>query len=84
MTFLWNVFNGTIFFEEEFLLSYLECEENVRTFLSSFGLVPHNMSGIPPTLWLTMWQECEEKMSPNEDALCLYHGMPWYTKWSIV
>ena len=48
--------------------SYLECEENVRTFPSSFRLVPHNVSGIPPTLWLTMWPECKENVSLNEDA----------------
>ena len=48
--------------------SYLECEENVRTFPSSFRLVPHNVSGILPTLWLTMWLECEENVSLNEDA----------------
>ena len=48
--------------------SYLECEENVRTFPSSFRLVPHNVSGIPPTLWLTMWPEFEEFVSLNEDA----------------
>ena len=50
--------------------SYLECEENVRTFPSSFRLVPHNVSGIPPTLWPTMWQECEENVSLNEDPYC--------------
>ena len=50
---------------------YLKCEENVRTFLSSFRLVPHNVSGIPPTLWPTMWQECEENVSLNEDAYCV-------------
>ena len=48
--------------------SYLEFEENVRTFLSSFRLVPYNVSGIPPTLWPTMWQECEENVRLNEDA----------------
>ena len=48
--------------------SYLECEENVRTFPSSFRLVPHNVSGISATLWLTMWTECEEFVSLNEDA----------------
>ena len=46
----------------------LECKEFVRTFPSSFGLVPHNVSGIPATLWLTMWTECEEFVSLNEDA----------------
>ena len=51
--------------------SYLECEENVRTFSSSFRLVLHNVSGIPPTLWPTMGQECEENVSLNEDAYCL-------------
>ena len=60
---------GIIFFwEEGFLISYQECEENVRNFLSSFWLVPHNVSGIPATLWLTMWMECEESVSLNEDA----------------
>ena len=47
--------------------SYLECEENVRTFPSSFRLVPHNVSGIPATLWLTIWTECEDFVSLNED-----------------
>ena len=61
-------FTGTIFLEEEFLISYQECEEIVRSFPSSFRLVPHNMSGIPLTLWLTMWPECEENVSLNEDA----------------
>ena len=46
--------------------SYLKCEENVRTFPNSFRLVPHNLSGIPPILWPTMWQECEEKVSVND------------------
>ena len=49
---------------------YLECEENVRTFLSSFRLVAHNVSGFPPILWPTMWQECEENVSLNEDTYC--------------
>ena len=48
--------------------SYLECEENVRTFPSSFRLVPHNVNGIPPTLWPTMRPDCEENVSLNEDA----------------
>ena len=59
---------GTIFLEEEFLISCEECEENVSTFPSSFKPVPHNVGGIPATLWLTMWLECEECMSLNEDA----------------
>ena len=59
---------GTIFLEEEFLISYQECEEIVRSFPSSFRLVPHNVNGIPPTLWLTMWPECGENVSLNEDA----------------
>ena len=59
---------GTIFLEEEFLIAYQEHEENVSTFRSSFRLVPHNVSGIPATLWLTMWKECEEFVSLNEDA----------------
>ena len=50
--------------------SYLEYEENVRTFPSSFRLVPHNVSGIPATLWLTIWTECEEFVSLNEDPYC--------------
>ena len=54
--------------------SYLECEENVRTFPSSFRLVPHNVSGILPTLWLPMWQECEKNVSLNEDAFYSYYG----------
>ena len=45
----------------------MECEEIERTFPSSFRLVPHNVSGIPATLWLTMWTECEEFVSLNED-----------------
>ena len=57
--------------EEEFLISYQECEENVSTFPSSFRLVPHNVSGIPATLWLTMWPECEEFVSLNEDTYYL-------------
>ena len=59
---------GTIFLEEGFLISYQECEENVRSFPNSFRLVPHNVSGITATLWLTMWIECEEFVSLNEDA----------------
>ena len=62
--------NGTIFVEEEFLISYQECE-NMSTFPSSFRLVPHNVSRIPATLWLTMWTECEEFVSLNEDPYCL-------------
>ena len=58
---------GTIFLEEGFLIFYQECEESVRTFPSSFRLVPHNVSGISATLWLTMWTECEEFVSLNED-----------------
>jgi len=62
----------TIFLEEGFLISNQECEENVRSFQSSFRLVPHNVSGIPATLWLTMWltmwMECEEFVSLNEGA----------------
>ena len=41
---------------------------SVRRFPSSFRLDPHNVSGIPATLWLTMWTECEEYVSLNEDA----------------
>ena len=59
---------GTIFLEEGFLISHQECKENVRSFPSSFRLVPHNVSGIRPTLWPTMWQECEENVRLNEDA----------------
>jgi len=74
LTFLSNVFKWNYFFGRgipSFLEnSYLECEENVRAFLSSFRLVPHNVSGIPPTLWPTMWQECEENVNLNEDAYC--------------
>ena len=66
---------GTIFLEEGFLISYQECEENVRSFLSSFRLVSHNVSGIPATLWLTMWMECEEFVSLNEDALKVFLEM---------
>ena len=40
----------------------------MSTFLSSFRLVPHNVSGILATFWLTMWLECEEFVSLNEDA----------------
>ena len=50
----------------------MECEEIVRAFPSSFRHVPHNVSGIPATLWLTMWTECEEFVSLNEDAYCLF------------
>ena len=49
----------------------MECEEIERTFPSSFRLVPHNVSGIPATLWLTMWTECEEFVSLNEDPYCV-------------
>ena len=49
----------------------MECEEIERTFPSSFRLVPHNVSGIPATLWLTMWTECEEFVSLNEDPYFL-------------
>ena len=63
--------SGTIFLEEESLISHQKCEENVSTFQSSFRLVPHNVSGIPATLWLTIWPECEEFVSLNEDAYCL-------------
>ena len=42
----------------------------MRSFPSSFRLVPHNVSGIPPTLWPTMWQKCDEFVSLNEDASC--------------
>ena len=59
---------GTFFGGEEFLISYQECEKNVSTFPSSFKLVPHNVSGILAILWLTMWPECEEFVSINEDA----------------
>ena len=62
---------GTIFLEEVFLISYQECEENVRSFPSSFRLLPHNVSGNLATLWLTMWTECEDFVSLNKDAL--YH-----------
>ena len=61
---------GTIFLEEEFLISYQKCEENVSTFPSSFRLVPRNVRAA--TLWLTMWPECEEFMSLNEDAYCFH------------
>ena len=62
---------GTIFLEEEFLIFYQECKENVSTFSSSFRLVPYNVSGIPDTLWPTMWPECEKFVSLNEDAYSL-------------
>jgi len=62
--------HGTILLEEEFLISCQKCEENVSTSPSSFRLVSHNVSGIPATLRLTMWPECEEFVSLNEDALC--------------
>ena len=45
----------------------MECEEIERTFPSSFRLIPHNVSRIPATVWLTMWTECEEFVSLNED-----------------
>ena len=63
--------HGTIYLEEGFLISYQECEEIVRSFPSSFRLVPHNVRGITATLWLTMWTECEESESLNEEAYCL-------------
>ena len=43
--------------EEEFLLSFMECKENVKTFPSSFRLVPHNVSGIQLTMWGTNLNE---------------------------
>ena len=46
-----------------------ECEEIVRSFPSSFRLVPHNVNRISPT----MWPECEENVSMNEDAYCEKH-----------
>ena len=58
----------------------MECEEVVRTFPSSFRLVPHNVSGIPATLWLTMWPECEEFVSLNEDAYC--YSLKFELEWS--
>ena len=48
----------------------LECEEIERTFPSSFRLVPHNVSEILATLWLTMWTECEKFVRLNEDPYC--------------
>ena len=48
----------------------MECEKIERTFPSSFRLIPHNVSGIPATSWLTMWTECEEFVSLNEDPYC--------------
>ena len=48
----------------------MKCEEIERTFPSSFRLVLHNVSGIPAKLWLTMWLQCEEFVSLNEDAFC--------------
>jgi len=48
--------------------NYQECKKIVRSFLSSFRLVPHNVNGMPPTLWPTMWLECEENVGLNEDA----------------
>ena len=48
--------------------SHQECEEIMRSFLSSYRLVPHNLNGISPTLWLAMWPEFEENVSLNEDA----------------
>ena len=66
----WNYFFGggiPSFLEN----SYQECEETVRSFLISLRLVPHNVNSIPFTLWPTMWPECEENVSLNEDAYCL-------------
>ena len=48
----------------------LECEEIERTFPSSFRLVPHNA-----TLWLTMWTECEEFVSLNEDPFSVLKAL---------
>ena len=64
LTLLSNIFKWNYFFGGGIPL---ECEEIETTFLSSFRLVPHNVSGIPVTLWLTMWTECEEFESLNED-----------------
>ena len=75
--------HGTIFLEEGFLITYQECEENVRSFSSSFRLVPHNVSGISPSLWPTMWQECEENMSLNEDDYYLLNlNLPTILNWN--
>ena len=82
-----------LFFGGE-ILSFLEychqkCEENVSRFLSSFRLVPHNVSKIPPTLWLTMWPECEENVRsfPSSSRLVPHNvsGIPatlWLTMWT--
>ena len=66
--FLHDVFSWNFFSDEGFLISQQERGENVRSFPSSFRLVPHNVSGIPATLWVTMWPECEEFVSLNENA----------------
>ena len=47
----------------------------MRSFSNSFRLVPHKVSGILPTLWLTMWPECEDFVSLNEDPY--YHKDYW-------
>ena len=62
----------------------MECEEIERTFPSSFRLVPHNVSGILATLWLTMWTECEEFVSLNEDPFCAEHILPIFDHQSQV
>ena len=73
---------GIPFFLEN---SYQDCEEIEigRSFPSSFRLVPHNVNGIPPTLWPTKWLECEENVSLNEDALYFLcsHNAKGTLKW---
>ena len=74
--------------------SYQKCEEIVTNFLSSFRLVPYNVNGIPPTLWLTMWPECEQKVSLNEDGYCVFtlvktaksmgSDLQYFSKWCIM
>ena len=67
----------------------MECEEIERTFPSSFRLVPHNVSGILATLWLTMWTECEEfeRAFPSSFRLVPHNvsgilSTLWLTMWT--
>ena len=37
----------------------------------SSDIVSHNVSGILLTLWLTLWEDCEEIVSGDEYPYCL-------------
>ena len=62
LTLISNIFQWNYFFGGGIPL---ECEEIERTFPSSFRLVPHNVNGIPPTLWPTLWPECLRECEPK-------------------